>query len=158
MNIENKSLRLGILSAVMGAVLTAGIGMVVSNRSAASANNNIAPVVAAQTIVVSAPEVLVPGYLGPLYDQQGKIVALAVERKSSAMAPVYANAPTYTRSSAVVSKPRSKTKSVAIVAGSAAAGAGIGALAGGGKGAGIGAISGGAAGLVFDRMTAKPKN
>jgi hypothetical protein len=49
---------------------------------------------------------------------------------------------------------RSTEKSVAIVAGSAGAGAAIGALAGGGKGAAIGAISGGVAGLVFDRVTA----
>ena len=48
---------------------------------------------------------------------------------------------------------RSTGKSVAIVAGSAAAGAGIGALAGGGKGAAIGALSGGAAGFLFDRLT-----
>ena len=50
---------------------------------------------------------------------------------------------------------RSKAKSAAIIAGSAAAGAGIGALAGGGKGAGIGAIAGGAAGLIYDRKTHK---
>jgi hypothetical protein len=49
---------------------------------------------------------------------------------------------------------RSKGKSVAIVAGSAGAGAAIGALAGGGKGAAIGAISGGLGGFIFDRMTA----
>jgi len=49
---------------------------------------------------------------------------------------------------------RSMKKSVLIVGGSAAAGAGIGALAGGGKGAAIGAISGGVAGLIYDRMTA----
>lgn len=49
---------------------------------------------------------------------------------------------------------RSTEKSVMIVAGSAGAGAAIGALAGGAKGAGIGAISGGAAGLIYDRMTA----
>lgn len=48
---------------------------------------------------------------------------------------------------------RSKGKSAAIVAGSAGVGAGIGALAGGGKGAAIGAISGGAAGFVYDRLT-----
>ncbi|HYI97972.1 MAG TPA: hypothetical protein VEX68_30820 [Bryobacteraceae bacterium] len=48
---------------------------------------------------------------------------------------------------------RSTGKSVAIVAGSAAAGAGIGALTGGGKGAAIGALSGGAAGFLFDRLT-----
>jgi len=49
---------------------------------------------------------------------------------------------------------RSTGKSVAIVAGSAGAGAAIGALAGGGKGAAIGAVSGGVAGFIYDRMTA----
>jgi len=41
------------------------------------------------------------------------------------------------------------------VGGSAATGAAIGALAGGGKGAAIGGIAGGAAGFVYDRHTAK---
>jgi hypothetical protein len=56
-----------------------------------------------------------------------------------------------------VEKTRSKKKSAAIIGGSAAAGAAIGALAGGGKGAAIGAIAGGAGGLVYDRTTAKKK-
>jgi hypothetical protein len=53
-----------------------------------------------------------------------------------------------------VKKGRSTGKSVMIVAGSAGAGAAIGALAGGGKGAAIGALAGGGAGLIYDRITA----
>lgn len=48
---------------------------------------------------------------------------------------------------------RSTAASVGIIAGSAGAGAAIGALAGGGKGAAIGAIAGGVAGTVYDQAT-----
>lgn len=48
---------------------------------------------------------------------------------------------------------RSTKASVGIVAGSAAAGAAIGALTGGGKGAAIGALTGGGAGFLYDRLT-----
>jgi hypothetical protein len=48
---------------------------------------------------------------------------------------------------------RSKKHSVEIVAGTAAAGAAIGAIAGGGKGAAIGGLSGGGAGFAYDRLT-----
>ena len=54
-----------------------------------------------------------------------------------------------------VVKRRSKAKSAAIVGGSAAGGAAIGALAGGGKGAAIGALAGGGAGFIYDRKTHK---
>jgi hypothetical protein len=45
---------------------------------------------------------------------------------------------------------RSALKSAAVIGGSAAAGAGIGALAGGGKGALIGAAAGGGAGTIYE--------
>src|SRR5262245_47013485 len=64
--------------------------------------------------------------------------AMPVQRSSSVYEPVR--------------QKRSTAKSVMIVAGSAGAGAGIGALASGKKGAAIGAISGGVAGLIYDRM------
>lgn len=54
-----------------------------------------------------------------------------------------------------VVRERPFSHSAAIVGGSAAAGAAIGAVAGGGKGAAIGALSGGGAGLVYDRLTHK---
>jgi hypothetical protein len=57
-----------------------------------------------------------------------------------------------------VVRQRSKKASIAIVAGSAAAGAAIGAAAGGGKGAAIGALAGGAGGYVYDRMTHKKRD
>jgi hypothetical protein len=52
---------------------------------------------------------------------------------------------------------RSTGKSVAIVGGSAAAGAAIGGIAGGGKGAAVGALTGGAAGFIYDRLTKKKR-
>jgi uncharacterized protein YcfJ len=57
----------------------------------------------------------------------------------------------------VVVKKRPFSHSAAIVGGSAAGGALIGALAGGGKGAAIGALAGGGGGLVYDRLTHKKK-
>lgn len=147
---QNNEIRLGILSAVLGGVLVAGLGAVAMNWNSASAKEQaFAPKVEQQTLVVAAPEVRVPGYVGPLYNAQGHVVAVSTE-KHSAAAPASASQQTV-----AANKGRSTGKSVAIVAGSAGAGAAIGALAGGGKGAAIGAASGGTAGFIYDRMTAK---
>lgn len=54
-------------------------------------------------------------------------------------------------------QPRSKTKSAMIIGGSSAAGAAIGAAAGGGKGAAIGALAGGAGGWIYDLKTSNRK-
>lgn len=112
-----------------------------------------------------------PGFAPELAQQQ----AGAPVQQFAGTAPVYTSAPapvaraqrpravqqrTYSAArpaATTVRKQRPVTHSVAIVAGSAGAGAAIGALAGGKKGAAIGALSGGAAGLIYDRMTAKPK-
>ena len=101
-----------------------------------------------------------PGYRSdstPRVVQQAPPVA-------SAPAPDERQTVTGTRSTRTVrsdpeyaTKTRSKKKSAAIIGGSAAAGAAVGALAGGGKGAAIGAIAGGVGGLIYDRKTAKKR-
>jgi uncharacterized protein YcfJ len=63
------------------------------------------------------------------------------------------NGATYRDDDRSYNEPRSTGKSAAIIGGSAAAGAAVGGIAGGGKGAAIGALSGGAAGLIYDRIT-----
>ena len=151
---QTNEIRLGVLSALLGGVLVAGLGALAFNSNLVKADK--AAPEPQTTIVIAAPEVIVPGYFGPLYNAQGNVVALAVDKKKSAMS---SGSTTTTTQNNVVSsnKSRSTGKSIAIVAGSAGAGAAIGALAGGGKGAAIGAASGGTAGFIYDRVTAKKK-
>ncbi len=56
-----------------------------------------------------------------------------------------------------VVRTRSKRKQYELIGGSAAGGALIGGLAGGGKGAAIGALAGGAGGYVYNRKTRKKR-
>jgi hypothetical protein len=74
-----------------------------------------------------------------------------------AYAPAPARAPAPAPAHTAAPQKRSFAKQALIVGGAAGAGAGIGAIAGGGKGAGIGAVSGGAAGLVYDLLTKNKK-
>lgn len=91
-------------------------------------------------VVVRAPET------APLYGP-----AAAYAPPPYAPAPAYPPEPRYRYEDH--HHHRSKKKEVEIVAGSAAAGAAIGAVAGGGKGAGIGALAGGAGGFLYDRLS-----
>ena len=68
------------------------------------------------------------------------------QRRASAQPVAYSGEP---------STERSKKASAAIIGGGAAAGAAVGAMAGGGKGAAIGAIAGGAGGYIYDRETSR---
>jgi hypothetical protein len=86
-------------------------------------------------------------------------VSMAARRQSEPMpvrsAAVRRAPVAYDDRPVVTPQKRSTKASAAIIGGSAAAGAAIGGLAGGGKGAIIGAVAGGAAGTVYDRMTYK---
>ena len=87
----------------------------------------------------------------PFVAAQGPVVQPVVVRRT------YVRRQNYVRRPRVIVKRRPFKHSAAIVGGSAAGGAAIGALAGGGKGAAIGALAGGAGGLVYDRATHKKR-
>jgi hypothetical protein len=136
-------LSIGILGAVLGGLAIGGVTML-KNRE---------PESRPMTEQMPVPMAEVPGYTGPLYDHEGRMVgyALPEDTRARQVQPASRTAP----AAAPGRQGRSTGKSIAIVGGSAGTGAAIGALAGGGKGAAIGAISGGAAGLIYDRHTHK---
>ena len=102
-----------------------------------------------------------PGAEEPNYGTRRRYVRTVSPRRESRSVEISRSRETYadrgTSSRRVVTRERPFSHSVAIVGGSAGAGAAIGALAGGGKGAGIGALAGGGAGLIYDRLTHKKK-
>ena len=151
------SIQTALAGLVIGGLVVGGATTLVQRKAAE-------PIPIVQQAAVPAAKV--PGYTGPVYDAQGKLIGYApanppyapsaeFEKKSAMSAPtaVQSTASATPVPRASVSRPRSKEKSALIVLGSAGAGAAIGGLAGGGKGAGIGAISGGTAGFIYDRMT-----
>ena len=89
-------------------------------------------------------------YAQPLANTQFVPASQVVTREVVPERVVYQRAP----ERRVVSRPkRSVGTSAMIIGGSAAGGAGIGALIGGKKGAGIGALAGGGAAALWDQIT-----
>jgi len=152
------NLKTTAIALILGLVATGGVlALVLNNPSSARATPAaaLAPTPAAVD-GLAAPSASVPGYSGPLYDANGRVVAFAPSAQAAPVRSSAVSRSSYRETAPVrraTTQRRSTKKSVAIVAGSAGVGAAIGGLAGGGKGAAIGAISGGTAGFVYDRMT-----
>jgi hypothetical protein len=99
------------------------------------------------------PVVINVGSAAPLAYANAQPQAMPVAYRPMAQSAVYEPATRPRRATSSQSGTRSWQKEAAIIGGGTAAGAGIGALAGGKKGAAIGAISGGVAGLIYDMKT-----
>ncbi len=150
--------------AIGGIALLAVVGLVgwTTRDSVRPATNTISPTAAANWYTPPAsydPNARVV-YAASPFGSEAPVAAApdpepVVMTASAAAAPRYV-APRRHRAR-VYYKKRPFKHSAAIVGGSAAGGALIGALAGGGKGAAIGALAGGGGGLVYDRLTHKKK-
>lgn len=142
-------IRTAVVTSLVTAVVVSALAVYALPRMTANGNTNDSPYTL-QPAMASAPA------------QDYSYAAPPHARLRRAYYPPAAPQQTYSQSAAysepvaqpVVHKHRSFAKSALIVGGSSAAGAGIGALAGGKKGAGIGAIAGGLGGLIYDRVTA----
>ena len=88
----------------------------------------------------------------PVYRDLAPARVIPVERTTAVAQPIRTRQVVYDEP-VQVKKKRSVKKSVAIIGGSAAAGAGIGALAKGKKGALIGAAIGGGGAAIWDQIT-----
>ena len=103
-----------------------------------------------------APLVINVGQATPLTNENSQPQAMPVAYRPMVQSAAYEPAPRQRRATrSRDSGTRSWEKEAILIGGGTAAGAGIGALAGGGKGAAIGAISGGVAGLIYDMKTRK---
>jgi hypothetical protein len=89
----------------------------------------------------------------PAYRDLAPAQIVPVQRPASAARPIRTRQVVYDDPVEVKTKKRSVKKSVAIIGGSAAVGAGVGALAKGKKGALIGAAVGGGGATIWDQIT-----
>ena len=102
------------------------------------------------------PVVINVGSAAPLAYENAQPQAMPVAYRPMAQSAAYEPAIRPRRATqSSESGNRSWQKEAIIIGGGTAAGAGIGAIAGGKKGAAIGAISGGVAGLIYDMKTRK---
>ena len=136
---NSRVIRAAVLSAAITTVLVTAITLFAIPKVPA-------PPLGDQVLRASAPQPAVPE---PAKPSAGRVVLPADVRDNSVEvgSEVPGSVPT-------VRRHRSTADSIAIVAGSAGAGAAIGGAAKGGKGAAIGALAGGVAGLLYDRLTA----
>lgn len=164
------------LGGVAGAVAVAALILVM--QTGAFTSNGLAPAQSALPNLAAAPlvdcgpgrqAVTRPVVVAQQVVPQVECVALVAPAAPTVVRPVTrsrAVQPTYTRYApdrvvdsfdepreTVVKQPRSWKKSALIIGGSAAGGAGIGAIFDGGKGAKKGAVIGGVAGVVYDIAT-----
>src|SRR5438552_9823996 len=143
---KSSLIRTAIATSLVTAIAASALTLFAFPRLMNNGNTNDSPYTA-QPAVNNAPAAQDDTYVTP--PPHARLRRAYYQTPSSSQTysqPVY--------SQPVVRQHRSLGKSVLIVAGSSAAGAGIGGLAGGKKGAGIGAIAGGIGGLIYDRMTA----
>jgi len=144
---KSSLIRTAIATSLVTAIAASALTLFAFPRLMNNGNTNDSPYTA-QPAVNNAPAAQDDTYVTPPPHAR---LRRAYYQTPSSSQPTYSQ-PVY--SQLVVRQHRSLGKSVLIVAGSSAAGAGIGGLAGGKKGAGIGAIAGGIGGLIYDRMTA----
>ncbi len=106
-------------------------------------------------LLFAAAAVLTCVASGQSYDQYGqtRAVSRAAAAPTHATYRVTATARRARHRRTVIVRRRPFSHSVAIVGGSALAGAGVGALVGGPPGAIVGALTGGVGGLIYDRRT-----
>ena len=144
------------MTAALTGALIAGVGMyAVGTHSQAQdpfAMSNGFATNPAMSYYATAPQQFAPVGQQPVVQQVHYTPAPAARTRTvSSRQPVYRTAQPQIVSQTVDTKPeRSKTKTVLVIGGSAASGAGLGGLIGGKKGALVGAALGGGAASIYE--------